>query len=702
MKSCSKRMLKILSGIILLVLLTVTHVMALHPETHRAINESLASEGFLDGYLKEQMGLQEGIKTKYNERQLFKLVGDGGAKEDSGTRCFNHFHNPLTNKGLAIGQSTLLWATLPLEQQKLAPLSSWDDVRYYYYRALTDADISDRNNWFALMFQGLGQLMHLVEDMSVPAHTRDDSHPPPFWNEGYEVWARESINDMSNVSTYLGYDGIFSYTPYDNSLFLIPQLFDTDQYKGGNPEITTTSSSIGLAEYTNANFFSDDTINASNFPHPQIDSNNRHIKPHEGPSGTYKREYFVKNCSGGYCEPNATKSYQGYLLSAVDLNDYWRQKNPNAAKPKPVIPILDENVYADYAQLLIRRAVGYSGEVLKYFFRADMNMRAASQGYSGYVIENNTREAMEGEFHLYYDNTSDERVEIKSGSFPITAMKIEANSTGGNVNFAAPTDARKPGEYMLVFRGNMGGETGAVACRFIRTQSHFIFSLTRGDGIPVTPALNASFNVTDSSGNRVSYTVTYIGDAESTTVPGKWKVTLTAPPANADPKGYWVYYSCDDSLGAQYPHKYKMAEHNKAENLIQPGTYTDTIPYYKEISSGWSPRNPRNAGIGPCRKTFQIICSVSFNVMYSLSSSLILSDPQGPMTYAITSSDGALNLSGGNYFGPYSTAWIPQEAGSHTYVINITTSVDPWFALDRFALEMAPDIRVYSDMGQGL
>ncbi len=115
----------VLSVIILVCLITYTEsCFALHPETHAALNEYIAKGTILDDYLKNQLGMQNGIGSDINQKKIWEFFREGGAKEDSGTRCFNHFHNPLTNKGLAIGQSTLLWATLPLEQQKLAPLTS--------------------------------------------------------------------------------------------------------------------------------------------------------------------------------------------------------------------------------------------------------------------------------------------------------------------------------------------------------------------------------------------------------------------------------------------------------------------------------------------------------------------------------------------------------------------------------------------------
>ncbi len=97
----------------------VPQALSLGVDTHRAINEHIAQELYLDNYLKNQLGMHLGVKTKFNAQQIFKLVGDGGAYEDAGVRSLNHFHNPLKNKGILGQDSALDWATLPVGAQTL-------------------------------------------------------------------------------------------------------------------------------------------------------------------------------------------------------------------------------------------------------------------------------------------------------------------------------------------------------------------------------------------------------------------------------------------------------------------------------------------------------------------------------------------------------------------------------------------------------
>ena len=53
---------------------------------------------------------------------------------------------------------------------------SWPDTRDYFYKALTATDDTIRSTSYANCFKEIGQVMHLVEDLSVPAHTRNDEH----------------------------------------------------------------------------------------------------------------------------------------------------------------------------------------------------------------------------------------------------------------------------------------------------------------------------------------------------------------------------------------------------------------------------------------------------------------------------------------------------------------------------------------------
>jgi len=135
---------------------------ALGQDTHKSINEYVSQRNLnnfsLNDYLKTQLGMKEGtetyFKSGYLDQQVFKWIGYGGAEEDAGIRSMNHFLNPITNKGLSLNYSALEWATMPLFNQKLSPFASWNDVRYYYFKALTAVDKTTKDDYFALSWSG--------------------------------------------------------------------------------------------------------------------------------------------------------------------------------------------------------------------------------------------------------------------------------------------------------------------------------------------------------------------------------------------------------------------------------------------------------------------------------------------------------------------------------------------------------------------
>ncbi len=168
---------------------------ALEVETHEAMNEYIAStilNGFsLSDYLNKNLGFTKGKEEEINGKKVYKWLRDGGYYEDKPAwtipylRSVNHFHNPLLtweSAGLNdtvlginyTGQSSILWSQN--SNQDLGGKWSWYDARDYFYKGLTLTSKVERDSAMANTFRALGQLMHLIEDASVPAHVRKDIH----------------------------------------------------------------------------------------------------------------------------------------------------------------------------------------------------------------------------------------------------------------------------------------------------------------------------------------------------------------------------------------------------------------------------------------------------------------------------------------------------------------------------------------------
>jgi hypothetical protein len=219
--------------------------------------------------------------------------------------------------------------------------------------------------------------------MSVPEHARNDGH----YADAYEEWVRASpasenpqwrailTNALAKPiffnATALAQPSVFG----TQAPIPIANLFDTNQYNGTNPAVTLNQS-IGLAEYTNANFVSPDTI-FKNYSYPSKNTSviieDRNIPDVLIPGNYVQRKYYIKAADG------ETNNGLGYRLAGVDYFWFYRENNNQLHPDIQSIPPMDDYVYEDYAKLLLPRAVGYSAGLLNYFFRGTLEISPPDQ-----------------------------------------------------------------------------------------------------------------------------------------------------------------------------------------------------------------------------------------------------------------------------------------------------------------------------------
>jgi hypothetical protein len=462
-----------------------------------------------DEVLRHDLAFPDGKLTKFLMKDAREWVRDGAGFEDKPDhRVLNHFHNPMLpwdKAGLVVlaiqwGESSVLWqqerSQDPLQDPSSPPGEggtwSWPEARRHYNTALTARVKSRRETAFANTFRALGHLVHLIQDASVPAHVRNDEHlyhEVPLFGivgdpDGYERWVDERVTADVFRSILAGEPvgpGPFIFTGIRHQKAPVPVsgLIDTGRYGlSRNPGILTDSN-IGLAEYTNGNFLSDDTNSFGNrdvlasFPFPAPTS--VELGPLENePRRAHLRRYFRKARDGERID---------HLAVPSALYNYL----PDALRDKRIG--LDDKVYADYMSKLIPRAVGYSAALIDYFFRGKLEAKLDSDRL---VIANQTPgETMSGTFELYYDATDDTRVLI--GTWPLTLgpgkssdpLKVPPHPDG-----ALPP--ARPDSYTLVFRGTLGDEEGAIAAkRFTRAELRggwwaYLYSVSVDQSPPLT------------------------------------------------------------------------------------------------------------------------------------------------------------------------------------------------------------------------
>jgi hypothetical protein len=160
-----------------------------------------------------------------------EIIIQGAINEDKpATRALNHFYDPVRNMGINNNRTAVVWATESNNGNKY----TWQENIDKYVRG-------DRAG--ALL--GLGHILHLIEDMTVPDHTRNDPHigdgPSGAFTgaSDYESWAKEHKNRQTMNGTAQSY---FKFNYEINKLDSVEDYFDY------------------LAVYSNNNYVSPDTI----------------------------------------------------------------------------------------------------------------------------------------------------------------------------------------------------------------------------------------------------------------------------------------------------------------------------------------------------------------------------------------------------------------------------------------------------------
>ena len=455
--------------------------------THERISLLAGRQSQADSMLKEHLAVSEGLDLTVVGLTLNAWVGEGAKREDNLLRLLNHFHNPLaagwSQAGLlgTVGQSSILWGQ---NTSQGFPGWSWRDVRERYFEALTKPQRVDRDTGLGKSFEGLGRQIHLIQDAASPAHVRNDPHL--FYN--YESLVDTVLNDdpaafegwLSSSPDVAGVPepAWSSLDPNPLAPIAVARLIDSDRYSGANPAVTMTAL-IGLAEYTNANFFSEDRIFTENdvdpqkrFPFPNRASVVEQDFDIQVRGTTVKRRYFVKTVDGA----------TGYRLSTVGLlRDYHQRFGLDRTRFRES-PALDEGVYRDYAARLVPRAVAYSTALIDYFFRGRI---ALSGDESSTSIGNISEEPINGTFTLYYDDPNDVRRPVPGATW---ALALAPGASADNLRFTSPTSPapKEAGRYMLVFRGTLGSEPDAVIGRQVAIGSSIVARLIkRKDGTPL-------------------------------------------------------------------------------------------------------------------------------------------------------------------------------------------------------------------------
>src|SRR3990172_1439101 len=273
-------------------------------------------------------------------------------------RYRNHFYDPVYNRGyqygVLTGEKAPDWA---LEDNGSYSLQYWSipHAKSYYLAALTSSTKTERDNNLAKTFKALGHVIHTVEDMAQPQHTRNDSHGTGSQYEKQLVTYPPSNYAPSYMPSFSSYRGFYF-----------------------------TGDGKGLAEFSNRSFVTEGT----NFNCTNLDLSN--------PSSTCLNAYYSNPVLSVYLKEEVqiadlltelgmsndnnlsgvvtffgnqiTDAYSGQTFENNRMTTYSIFDKDLINKGAAPTFTLNKANYNKMAEYLIPRAVGYSAGLLNYFF----------------------------------------------------------------------------------------------------------------------------------------------------------------------------------------------------------------------------------------------------------------------------------------------------------------------------------------------
>ena len=353
-------------------------------------------------------------------------------------RVLNHFYDPYNDRPLKVGllqlgRSAPDWALIDTGNQaqdepgnhfsvlrareamwraatlKSSPLAGFSDLPFSPTVDLPTKEAL-RTAYWATTFRTLGDVLHLLQDMAQPQHTRNDPHSGLYCNTAkfcpgghasfYEkyvdarvvgrdsftlrertVW--ESPPGSSGAPRDSSVNVLIARVPYGG--YPIPRFVDFRSYFLTATKGASTSG-YGLANYSNQGFYSVGTnlgsADVAEYPSPS-------------PTGAGLIDATIPNGSVTDTAGNSVSGTLGLKVAgvvdagnpsqtaaAVRLSSYGLFDQFLKAVSKSQYTLNHYN-YDDQMRLLIPRAVAYSAGLLDYFFRGRMEISLPDEGVYG-------------------------------------------------------------------------------------------------------------------------------------------------------------------------------------------------------------------------------------------------------------------------------------------------------------------------------
>jgi YVTN family beta-propeller protein len=423
-------------------------------DTHKFINEAIFNYSGLVGYFDNEIKIPITGSQTFQGKTALVLMRDAGEAEDSFPRYMNHYHDPtrlLAYAGLKsgnLGASNLVWAQGGSDEWPND--RTWQRANEYFLSGLTAPGNATREQALGNLFSTLGRLTHLLADMASPAHVRDDAHP---FFDGYENWSNTRLTSLDNAIN--GKDVFRRDFPPDNAIYTMNVVYPPS---GGTEPYSTVSNLwdsgisatdhvynwwighndrlVGLSEYTNYNYLSDDTAFTDYF-YPSREEVGLWLAPRMAKDG--QTDYLL------YFKRNTSDSVLVQYLAATDLV-YLDSQAPLDNSLRYVAAHSDDTCYEDYASNLVPRAVSYGTALMDYFFRGKFEVTVEGNRLT---VRNLSSDYIDGSITIYADDAAGTRTAVPGfvdrpfWRGPNESEVLDGFYPGGS----------KDNRYTLVFRG---------------------------------------------------------------------------------------------------------------------------------------------------------------------------------------------------------------------------------------------------------
>lgn len=376
---------------------------------------------------------------------------------------------------------------------------SWFKAREYFLKALTEQDETVRTRYVGKTFHTLGHAVHHLQDAAQPAHVRNDMHFDDFMHgvlgvrdaKFTEAWTARHIGEI--IAEFPGVTGIDSRrlvddgNPATQEFPSIKDFFDVRRGEGGSGTSFDQSKSRGIAEFTNYNFYSEDTVS-------QIAGN-----VNGGTQTMFWRKFenpWVTTSFGHLVIPGIQTGKRAFRLGALvdPLPLAAGLPSPQITTPSPLLVVSglfhtkvvpfgrgdftmkiegSDTLMRERARRLIPKALAYSAGAIDFFFRGKLDIKPE------FILPPGTTDG--GTFNLHVKNLSGEplgpgkvtvyREDAQHQRFPVAGYEdINVPAPVGDQQeitalpqFILPSGLDASNGFMLVYRGKLGGEVADEA-----------------------------------------------------------------------------------------------------------------------------------------------------------------------------------------------------------------------------------------------